>query len=264
MFRAGNLWVILVVLTAVIVFSVAQDSPTVYTRVSQWQVDRAQWDEFVQLFEQHQKPVLDRLLDEGVIQEYGFDEASIHSDGGYTHSMWWVSTQLGNLEKALIALEEAADQSNMSWADQMAAIAGAVKRHEDSLLSSVQYKMKPGNHSGGYFLGTAMVVKEGQNTRFNEFYGSFWGEIYEQLIDEGHVVGYGLDQEWLHTAPLNTRFGWVVVTGPDGLTRLEEAVNAKMSGMDPTSAAGMRSIMMQVSERDHRDWMSRLLHQRVK
>ncbi len=249
---------------AVSISVAAQDSSTVYTYVAQWQVDRAHWADFVKMFEQQDKPVLDRLLDDGTIVEYGFDESVVHSDNGYTHSMWWVSPKVGNLQKVLIAFEESANASDVSYADEMKAIADSVNRHEDLILSSIDYNVTPGAHPGAYFLVTTLTLKEGQNAHFNEVYNTLFGTLYEDLMKQGQVLAYGVDQQWIHTAPANTRFVWTVVPGPDAITAVEDAYNAKMEGMDPTARAGMRAMFSQTTEPNHHDGMTRLIHWRVK
>ena len=84
--------------------AVAQDDPApVYTRVALWQVDRAQWGDFVEDFEMHDQPVLEKLFNEGVIIEWGLDAMSLHHPEGYTHGTWWSATSMANLEKVLAA-----------------------------------------------------------------------------------------------------------------------------------------------------------------
>ena len=75
----------------------AQDSDTLYTRVAWWQVPRTKWQAFIELFEKAQKPVLDRMLNSGVLEEYGFDAASLHHPDGYTHSVWFSAKSLAGL-----------------------------------------------------------------------------------------------------------------------------------------------------------------------
>jgi hypothetical protein len=227
-------------------------------------VERAKWDEFVQLFETHQKPVLDRLLDNGTIVEYGFDETSIHSDGGYTHSMWWVSSTLGNVENALQALEDAANQSDMDWAAQMETIGNSVTRHSDLLLNTIVYEMAPGSHPGAYFLGSTLQIKDGRMADFMELWKSNWVEIYEKLKTEGHVLGYGIDQQFIHTLHPNTRFPWVILSGPDGLTRMVQEFEKRMEEMDENSRIGLQSLFSRVAEVQHQDWMTKIIHLRVK
>ncbi len=262
--RLRSVFVLLVVCLAMPILATAQDQQTVYTYVAEWQVDRAHWSDFAQMVEKRDKPVLDRLMDDGTIIEYGFDETVVHSEDGYTHSMWWVSPKVGNLEKVLTAFEESANTSDMSYADEMKAIAASVKRHQDAILSSIDYNTKAGSHPGSYFLLTALTVKEGQNARFNEVYKSFFVPLYRELMDQGQVLGYGMDQEWIHQAPVNTRYVWVVVSGPDAITAMEDAFNAKMEGMDSTSRAGIRAIFDQITEPNHRDSMTRLIYSQMK
>lgn len=262
--RLRSVFVLLVVCLAMPILATAQESPTVYTYVAEWQVDRAHWSDFVQMFEHQDKPVLDRLVDDGTIIEYGFDETVVHSDDGYTHSMWWVSPKVGNLQKVLIAFEESANASDMSYADEMKAIAGSVKRHQDAILSSVDYNVTSGSHPGAYFLLTALTVKDGQNARFNELYKSFFAGLYQELQSQGQVLAYGMDQQWIHTAPVGTRYAWVVASGPDAITAMEDAFNAKMEGMDSTAQAGIRAMFGETTERNHRDEMTRMIHWRTK
>ena len=84
----------------------AEDQPVVYTRVAQWQIARPNWGAYEKDLKKNLMPVMEKLLADGTITEFGADRTTVHSPDGYTHSTWFCARSLSGLEKALDALVE--------------------------------------------------------------------------------------------------------------------------------------------------------------
>ena len=65
------------------------------------QPSRVHWADFEKDFKKNEQPVLEKLLADGVITQYGLDAASVYTADGQTHSTWFSSRSLANLEKVL-------------------------------------------------------------------------------------------------------------------------------------------------------------------
>ena len=82
-------------------FPTTPDQAVVYTRVAQWQIARPHWGAYEKDLKKNTVPVMEKLLADGVITEFGADRTTVHTPDGYTHSTWFCATSQANLEKAL-------------------------------------------------------------------------------------------------------------------------------------------------------------------
>ena len=90
------------------VAAAADEKPKVtYTRVALWDVERAHWGGFVTMFESHEKAILEKLMADGLISEWGIDAEGLHHPEGYTHSTWYSAGSLGALARASDAFDAA-------------------------------------------------------------------------------------------------------------------------------------------------------------
>ncbi len=64
-----------------------QPDQPIYTFVASWAVPRAQWAEFASSWDKNFRPVLDRMLADGTIVEWGRSEAVVHNPAESTHSV---------------------------------------------------------------------------------------------------------------------------------------------------------------------------------
>ena len=134
----------------------AEDQPVVYTRVAQWQIARPNWGAYEKDLKKNTVPVMEKLLADGVIIEFGADRTTVHSPDGYTHSTWFCARSLANLEKALDALVES--ESKLTPEErrkQDTDFAGT--KHADMILRSVAYHNRTVKTEKGY--GTVSVQK---------------------------------------------------------------------------------------------------------
>ena len=74
----------------------AEDQPVVYTRVAQWQIARQNWTAYEKDLKKNTVPVMEKLLADGVITEFGADRTSVHTPDGFTHSTWFSAKSLAS------------------------------------------------------------------------------------------------------------------------------------------------------------------------
>jgi hypothetical protein len=110
---------------------------TTYTRVQLWQVERARWGDFVDMFEKYDVPILEKLMADGAISEWGVDSEVLHHPKGYTHSTWYSADSMGALAKAgeaYIAAWEEMDEESMKALD--GDFASMVTKHRDFIIDT--------------------------------------------------------------------------------------------------------------------------------
>lgn len=240
---------------------IAQDSETVYTRVGLWEVPRTHWKTFGEFFEKYEKPVLDRLLSEGVIEEYGIDAMSVHHPEGYTHSTWFSSSSMAGLERVLNAYEEATEAQSSSGTDPDSEFAGMVTKHRDLILRSISHGAKKVSLEDGYFMGSYNRVLRGKGSDHTKAWETYVKPVYEQLLADGTIVAYGLDTEYIHTEKPGGRTSWYIIPNMEADAKVEAAFDASWEKLSETERESRRALFWEMTEEgSHRDDMTRIMH----
>jgi hypothetical protein len=162
----------------------AQDQPVVYTRVAQWQIARPSWGAYEKDLMKTTVPVMEKLLADGVIVEFGADRNTVHSPDGYTHSTWFCAKSLANLEKALDAL--VASESKLTPEErrkQDTDFSGT--KHADLILRSVQFKNRTVKTEKGYGTVASQKILPGKVQDYLALYDKYTKPILEQPYADG-------------------------------------------------------------------------------
>ncbi|HUV13161.1 MAG TPA: hypothetical protein VMY18_05930 [Acidobacteriota bacterium] len=240
---------------------IAQDSETIYTRVGFWEVPRTKWKAFGEFFEKFEKPVLDKALSEGLIEEYGIDAISLHDPDGYTHTTWFSASTMAGLENVLDAFEAAAEARSTSGNNVNNEFAGMVTKHRDSILRSISHGAKPVKLDDGYFFGTMTRVKRGKGRDYNKTWEAFVKPVYEQLLADGTIVSYGLDTAFIHTEKPGDRMSWYIISNMEADEKVEAAFDASWDKLSETEREARRALFWELTEEgSHRDEMTRIIH----
>jgi hypothetical protein len=239
--------------------AMAQDPAALYTRVASWHIAREHWDTYEAFNRQTQKPVLDKLLADGVIVEYGFDTTTVHTEKGGTHSNWFSARTLANLERALAALVSADLKLSTEERKKSDTIFSG-ENHRDLIMRSLEYRLTSASLSGGYDVTSSVRVKPGKGAQYRELWQKYARPVYEQLLREGAVVAFGMDAEFIHTDDPGTRITWYVVRDADSLDKVETAFESARARLSKEEAeARMRAFSEVLVEGVHRDGMYRIL-----
>src|SRR5580704_5739407 len=119
MFRRDFIRIAVVIALALASFLVAAPAPaqeqTHYTFVSDWAVPRAQWADFEKSQEQT-VALFERLVADGTLVAWGSSAALVHTEDGYTHTNWFVSTTQSGITKTLDALRTSSRAQALSVA----------------------------------------------------------------------------------------------------------------------------------------------------
>lgn len=213
----------------------AQDA-TLYAREADWDVSRSEWANWSSHFEKNTRPVLEKLLAAGVIVEWWFSTASLHSEDGYTHTTGYSATSLASLQQALGALVES--DRNQSE-DERRAFAAAVEKHRDRLLRSVVYRARATSIDGGYFVGSTNEVERGQDAEFREW----WKQHIHQTS--------------------GSATGWYAVANAEGLDEVSAAFAAAFGERTADERSAMFEILRNITA-GHTDSLSKIIHYSAK
>jgi len=110
-------------LTRDLVFNVASGAPPAnllpWTRFAFVKVKPGKGPEFRRAWDKYNKPIYDKLLADGVIVAYGLSIEEIRTEGDFTHFTWFVTKELGDMEKVRSAFLADRDRRSQEEQDAM-------------------------------------------------------------------------------------------------------------------------------------------------
>ena len=211
----------------------APDGLMVYSRIANWQIARPNWEAYTDDVKKNTLPVLEKLLADGVITEYGLASAAIHTPDGYTHSTWYSGRTIADLEKALAALL-AADRKLPAAERRRADTDFAGTKHSDLLVRSRVVRGGTTKLTTGYITVGTDQIQPGKTQAYDERFEKVLRPIVEPLVASGAVISYGIDTEFIHTADPMMRNRWYLVPNADGLDKVAAAVKAFTDKQTPS------------------------------
>jgi len=226
----------------------AREKP-VYTYIAEYGVPRANWEEFSSRWEKQNLPVLERLLADGVIIEFGATANVVHTPGGNTHSFWWSAMSFAGTQRVLDELVKTGTGP-------------AIKdmTHRDRLVRSVVYRARSGRLTSGYSDYNVFYVKPGKSEQWRELYDKNTRPVLEKLFEKGTILGYGVDVEQVHTDKMGARFGSVLYPTAEAVDQTNAAFDALRQKLNADERRAMTAAYMEVYEPDtHRDGMDRII-----
>ncbi len=242
----------------------AEDQPVVYTRVAQWQIARAHWSAYEKDLKKNTVPVMEKMVADGLILEFGADRNSVHTPDGYSHSTWFAAKSLANLEKALDTLIES--ESKLTPEErkkQDTDFAGT--RHADLLLRSVLFRNRTIKTDKGYGSVSVQKIHPGKEQEYQELWDKYNKPVMEQLYKDGVVTAYGIDTELIHTGDPGVRTFWQVVPDAEALDKVEAAFEAARQKRSPEERKGIGLAFAALRDpAAHRDSQASIVHYSAK
>jgi competence protein ComGC len=256
--------VVAILLALTVVPNARAEDPVVYTRVAQWQIARPSWAAYEADLKKTQVPVMEKLLADGVITEFGFDRNSVHSPDGYTHSSWFCAKSQADLEKALDAIVATEDKLTPDQRRRQDTEFSGTK-HADQILRSVVFRNRTLKTDKGYITVSVQKVLPGKGEEHQALWDKYTKPVLEQLYAEGVVTGYGIDAELVHTGDPALRFFWTLVPDAAALDKIDAAFAADRAKRSPEERRAVgRSFAELRDPAAHRDSMSSLIHYSAK
>jgi hypothetical protein len=223
----------------------AKAKPSVYTYVATWDVPRAQWPEMEKL-DALDKPVLDKLVADGTLVNYGAYTNLIHQEGEPTHGSWFTATSEGKLLQALEALYAHPGSTDSP-------VEGASK-HWDQILTGNIYNSKPGSTSGGYLTWSRWEIKPGEMHAYVELTKKVIVPALDKLVAEGSITSYGQLTEDYHSGKLGTVYDYITVPDAASMDKVDKALDDLFD-----NTPGFGDAFQSLAEREgHRDFLTHL------
>ena len=199
---------------------------TEYTRVALWQVKRSHWGDFTDKMVEVNKPVMEKLLADGVITEWGVEAAALHRADGYTHATWFSTPNHANAAKVWDALEEAGKKRGDKADDIDKQIDAMVTKHKDFMLRSIRRAAKQASLENALFYEYSMRVNIESLEDHLELWDATIAPVLQKMLDSGDIVAYGLDEEEITSKPYGERTTWIAAKDLAAMDAMKAAFEA--------------------------------------
>jgi hypothetical protein len=219
----------------------AKPQPLIFWYV--YTVQPGKEDEFIDVVKTVGQPVRDKLMADGVVQAWGAQASMLRVPGNGTHWVWYVVNDWSGIEKVDAAMR--AQIAKMSSTDSTAAvgkkgqkpvgsvydrlgqIADLSKTH-DYVTRELVSNESPTTPAGvlPYTRYAFVKVKPGKGGDFRKAWEKYNKPVYDKLVADGVILGYGLDVEEVRTSGEFTHFTWVDTKDLAGMDKLRAAFMA--------------------------------------
>lgn len=157
-------------------------------------------------------PVLDKLMDSGVVTAYGIDVDMLHDPAATNVSFWLDTPNFAGLSQAGKAIDDFEKTNPTVLADLRGLTDPAA--HRDLIVQALESKQKSPPTGAVPVLDFDIVnVKQGQMPGFMTLFRKYDKPVLEKLVDDGTIYGYFVMTEAVHTMKPGTV--WQITMLPD-------------------------------------------------
>jgi hypothetical protein len=192
-----------------------QPAPPVYTFVAEWSVQRDKWLETSAFMDKSLRPIMERLVSDGTLVNFGTYETLVHQEDAETHGLWWSATSVAGIEKARLEAIKV---------PQPPGLLGA--RHHDYFLRKAVGTQRTGSGSGGYLRVASYVLQPGKGMQWREWWDKYTKPVYDALVADGTLLFYTMYVQQVATSNPSTRMVVSVAPSAEALDKAYAAFNA--------------------------------------
>jgi hypothetical protein len=176
--------------------------------------------------EKYDKPVLDKLVADGAISSWGFACQTI---GPPSEScMYYVTgADWAAMEKVDKAFE--ADRKAMKESERKAMMESNLETTDPDkevsfVVRHVVFNAVPGGDAN-YLLRHIYKVKPGKGEEVVKLYKAYIAPVYQKLLEQGTILGYGLAVPEMHSGENWTHTSWLVFSDMSKMDAIDKALD---------------------------------------
>ena len=202
----------------------AQQAGEPVSYLAEFKVKPGQESTFVDLVKKYDKPVFDKLQADGAVLAWGLDTRVIHREDGTTHVLWWVTKDYAGMDAVFAALRQinppAADQEKLRAATDLS-------KHHDHLNRTILMNVREEEPSAPLYTSWSFVkVDAGKSGEWRKLFEKYNKPVFDKLVPDGTIFGYGIDVEEFHTDDPGWRAVWVLTTSLGAFDKIDAAFAA--------------------------------------
>lgn len=222
--------------------------PRTYRFVSEWRIPRAKNAAFAAELENNVRPLLEKMVNDGTVFDFGIYATVIHENEGVTHGYWYDIPTLVAMERV---------QSEMSKIPQSAIEGMAISQH-DYLLRILSRHAKSTRGSNGYYYLNSTLIQPGKRDEWRAWWDKYQKPMYEQFLADGLITAYEIESGEIHTMDPNWVYLTYVAPSADAIDKLNNAFRIRVEKRAPEENRAINSALEAiVVPGSHRDYLAR-------
>lgn len=206
----------------------AQDGPMPLSWVAMDKVKPGMGMQYPALFAKYNKSLLDQMVADGTAMSWGVGY-ELAGPGGFNYLVWitmpgWAG--MGAVEAAFDAnyegmSEEERETMMSEWMEVM-----ETGDEQYMLLRHTVFNANP-DAKYKYLRLSNYTVKPGYEDDVSKMFKSFVAPVYDQLLEDGVIAGYGLIEQAVHSDSTFTHEAWITFDELADLEMVEKAFMAQ-------------------------------------
>ena len=228
---------------------IAQQMPSrTYRFVSEWRIPPQHGAGYAAELDKNVQPVLQSMMQDGKVFDYGTYTTAVIEDDGITHGFWFETPSLAAMEKVQDELAKL-PPSNLANS--------ATKRH-DYLLRVLLRNSRPTKGSNGYFYWNSTLIQPGKRDQWREWWDKHQKPMYDQFLADGLITSYEVDSGEIHTMDANWVYLAYVAPTAEAIDKLNNAFRVRVEKRTPEENRAINSdLEAVVVAGSHRDYLAR-------
>lgn len=218
-----------------LVVNAQQPMPPSYTFVAQWSVPRDKWPEISAFADKSWRPLLERLVGDGTLADYGISETIVHQEGADTHSIWFTANSFAGIEKARLEALKVPPTPAL-----------AAAKHSDLFLTNLVAKHRTAS-GVGYLRVNSVVVQPGKAGQWREIWEKYNKPTYDEMVANGTLSAYAVESQYIATMDPNTRFVVTIAPNAESVDKVGAALAAATQKRSPDERTAVAAAFQQVS-----------------
>jgi len=222
--------------------------PRTYRFVSEWKIPPQHLVAYTSELDKNVRPVLEKLMRDGTIFDFGVYTTIVKEDEGVTHGYWFEIPTLPSLDSALNAL------SNLPTSE----IGNASLKQHDFLFRILLRGSRSASGKNGIFYVNSTLIQPGKRDEWREWWDKYQKPMYEQFLHDGLITCYEIDTGEVHTMDA----GWVylayVAPSLEAVDKINNAFRIRVEKRAPEENQAINSGLQAVAVAgSHRDYIAR-------
>ena len=201
--------------------------------------------------EKYDKPVLDKLVADGVIGSYGFacqevgppDQSCMYF---ITAADW---SAMGKVDKAFEDQHKGMKEAEVKAMVDSYLGATVAEKEVSSVVRHVVFQGKAGTKSN-YLMRHVYKFKPGQGSAAVKMFKEYNAPIYQKLLEAGVINGYGLAVPEMHVGAPWTHSSWVVFSEMSQMDAIDKAFDEAEKARGEELNEMLRSTLMKMHDMD--------------
>lgn len=227
----------------------------------------------IDLVKKYDQPAFAKLISEGTVLGWGLDTAMLHHEGEPQYYFWWTVPNYTAQDKVIAVIEEtekklkADDEKRTAEARRLKQ--PAPKTAEQEMMESIDFDHHTdlllrniSSNVGSIPAGTLpytwlsrFKVDRGKGADFKKLWEKYDKPIWDKLVADGVVFGYGLAAEDITSMGPGMRWFWIISKDHASIDKVDAAFRADREKRSEEERAAISQQYRDVTDNsmDHDD-----------